>query len=88
VLLSLLALGLLGTGVSFLIFFTLIGRVGATNTAMVTYLIPIVAMAAGALYRGERFGANVFFGAFALIGGVWLAQRQPSARPPERPAAD
>jgi drug/metabolite transporter (DMT)-like permease len=76
--LSLLALGLLGTGVSFLIFFTLIGRVGATNTAMVTYLIPLVAMSAGAVYRGERFGANVFVGALALIGGVWYAQRNPS----------
>jgi drug/metabolite transporter (DMT)-like permease len=79
VVISLLALGLLGTGVSFLIFFTLIGRVGATNTSMVTYLIPIVAMAAGAFYRGERFGANVFVGAALLIGGVWFAQRQPSA---------
>jgi drug/metabolite transporter (DMT)-like permease len=80
VMVALLALGLLGTGVSFLIFFTLIGRVGATNTAMVTYLIPIVAMIAGAVYRGERFGLNVFVGALALIGGVWFAQRTPSAK--------
>jgi drug/metabolite transporter (DMT)-like permease len=75
VVVALLALGLLGTGISFLIFFTLIGRVGATNTAMVTYLIPIVAMTAGAVYLGERFGPNVFVGALALVGGVWFAQR-------------
>lgn len=74
--LSLLLLGVFGTGLAFLIYFRLIERVGATNTAMVTYLTPIVAMTAGALYRGERFGPNVFWGAGALIGGVWLAQRQ------------
>lgn len=74
--LSLLALGLLGTGVAFVIYFALIGRVGATNTSMVTYLVPMVAMAAGALYRGERFGMSVVVGACALVGGVWLAQQQ------------
>jgi drug/metabolite transporter (DMT)-like permease len=74
--LSLLTLGVFGTGLAFLIYFTLIARVGATNTSMVTYLVPIVAMVAGALYRGERFGGNVFLGATALIGGVWLAQRR------------
>jgi drug/metabolite transporter (DMT)-like permease len=74
------ALGLLGTGVAFLIYLTLIERVGATNAAMVTYLVPIVGLACGALYRGEHFGANVFLGALALITGVWLAQRQPAAK--------
>lgn len=74
---ALMALGLLGTGVAFIIYFTLIGRVGATNASMVTYLVPIVGLAAGALVRGERFGANVFLGAAILIAGVYLAQRQP-----------
>jgi drug/metabolite transporter (DMT)-like permease len=74
--LSLLALGVFGSGIAFLIYFSLIARVGATNTAMVTYLTPIVAMSAGALYRDERFGSNVFLGTAALIGGVWLAQRR------------
>lgn len=72
------ALGLLGTGLAFLAYFTLIERVGATNASMVTYLAPIVGLASGALFRGERFGANVLVGAVALICGVWLAQRQPS----------
>lgn len=74
------ALGLLGTGLAFLIYLTLIERVGATNAAMVTYLVPIVGLACGALYRGEHFGPNVFVGALALITGVWLAQRQPAVK--------
>jgi drug/metabolite transporter (DMT)-like permease len=72
------ALGLFGTGIAFLIYFTLIERVGATNAAMVTYLVPIVGLACGALYRGEHFGPNVLIGALALITGVWLAQREPA----------
>lgn len=77
VLAALLALGLLGTGLAFLVYFNLIESVGATNASMVTYLAPIVGLASGAVFRGERFGANVFVGAIALVFGVWLAQRQP-----------
>lgn len=79
VLAALLALGLLGTGLAFLIYFTLLERVGATNTSMVTYLVPVVGLTSGALFRGERFGSNVYVGAFAMIAGVWLAQRAPQA---------
>lgn len=76
---ALIALGLLGTGVAFIIYFTLISRVGATNASMVTYLVPIVGLIAGAVVRGERFGANVFVGAAILIAGIYLAQRQPAS---------
>jgi len=75
---ALLALGLLGTGFAFILFNTLIENVGATNASMVTYLVPVIGLTSGALVRGERFGANVFVGAAALIGGVWLAQRAPA----------
>lgn len=75
---AVLALGLLGTGLAFLVYFTLIENVGATNASMVTYLAPVVGLASGALFRGERFGVNVLVGATLLICGVWLAQR-PSA---------
>ena len=78
---SLLALGVFGTGLGFLIYFTLIERVGATSASMVTYLVPVVGLVSGALVRGERFGSNVLLGATVLIGGVWLAQRRP--RPAE-----
>jgi drug/metabolite transporter (DMT)-like permease len=76
---ALLGLGLLSTGIAFIIYFTLIESVGATNASMVTYIVPVVGLASGTVFRGERFGANVFAGAVALIGGVWLAQRRPAA---------
>lgn len=85
--LSLLALGFLGTGLAFLIYFTLLARVGATNTSMVTYLVPLIAMAAGAVYRGERFEPSVLLGACALVGGVWLAQQRRSGTEIDRQLA-
>lgn len=85
--LSILALGIGGSATAFLIYNTLIASVGATNAAMVTYLVPIVGLVSGALVRGERFGPNVLLGAAVLIAGVWLAQRRPLEAPPE-PEAD
>lgn len=79
---ALLALGLFGTGLAFLIYFSLIENVGATNASMVTYVVPIIGLMSGAVFRGERFGANVFVGAAGLILGIWLSQRQPSITPP------
>jgi drug/metabolite transporter (DMT)-like permease len=83
---ALLCLGLLCTGTAFILYFTLIASVGATNASMVTYLVPIVGIASGAVVRDERFGANVFAGAALLVVGVYLAQREPG-RPPT-PATD
>jgi drug/metabolite transporter (DMT)-like permease len=74
-------LGVLGTGAAFLIYFTLIENVGATSTSLVTYVIPVVGLASGAAFRGERFGTSVFIGAALLVAGVWLAQRQPPRSP-------
>lgn len=72
---AVLALGALGTGAAFLLFYTLIERVGATNTTLVTYLIPLVAVVAGAVFLGERIGVPALFGGALIILGVWLAQR-------------
>lgn len=85
--LALLGLGVFGTGLAYIIYFTLIERVGATNASMVTYLVPIVGLIAGSLVRGEQFGPNVFIGAAVLIVGVYLAQRRPAGVPTEPVAA-
>jgi drug/metabolite transporter (DMT)-like permease len=72
---SVAALGILGTGAAFLIFYVLIERVGATNTTLVTYLIPLVAVVAGALVLGERLPPEALAGGTLIGVGIWLAQR-------------
>lgn len=77
--LALLGLGVFGTGLAFLAYFALIQEVGATNAAMVTYVVPLVGLTAGVVYLGEQVGPDVLIGAAVLIFGVWLAQREPPA---------
>ena len=70
---AVLALGLVGTAIAYLLFFALIQRAGANYATLVTYLVPPIALAYGAIFLGESFGA-VAFGSLALIlAGVALA---------------
>lgn len=88
---SILALGAFGTGAAFLVFYTLIERVGATNTTLVTYIVPLVAVAAGAIVLGERLALPAIIGGALIVSGVWLAQkgtRGAAPGPAEAPAAD
>lgn len=78
---SLLALGALGTGLAFVAFYELLGRVGSTSATLVTYLIPVVGLTAGAIVLDEEFGVNVIVGLLIIAGGIWLAQREVAPAP-------
>lgn len=69
---AMLWLGLLGTGVAYLLFFRIIERWGATRTTLVTYVIPVVAIALGFVLLGERLRPLELIGAALVIGGVVL----------------
>jgi drug/metabolite transporter (DMT)-like permease len=69
---SLLALGLLSTGVAYLMFFELLERVGPTKTTTVTYLIPIVGMLAGAVMLGEPLTGGMLAGLVLVLASVLL----------------
>jgi drug/metabolite transporter (DMT)-like permease len=75
------ALGVFGTGLAFLLFYVLIERVGATNATLTTYLIPVVAVVAGAVVLGERLGAAALGGGLLIGFGIWLSQRSAPPAP-------
>ncbi|MFI1096860.1 DMT family transporter [Streptomyces sp. NPDC020917] len=75
--LSVLALGALGTGLAFLVQYGLVAEKGPTIGSMVTYLIPIVATAAGVLLLGESLSWNEPVGAVVILVGAALTQRRP-----------
>ena len=83
-------LGLVNSAIAYMLFFSLLRRVTATQASMVTYLIPITALFLGALVLDERLGANSFAGLAVIIlgvwivngGGSWLAQRVRGEREP------
>jgi drug/metabolite transporter (DMT)-like permease len=67
------ALGLVGTGVAFAIFYALIARVGTARTYVVTYIAPGFAVVYGALLLGESIGVATVAGLALIVGGSWLA---------------
>jgi drug/metabolite transporter (DMT)-like permease len=69
---SVLALGIPGTAFAYLLFFGLIAGAGAAYASLVTYLIPPIALAYGAIFLGERFGVTAFGGLALILGGVAL----------------
>jgi drug/metabolite transporter (DMT)-like permease len=83
---SVLALGIPGTAIAYLLFFGLITGAGAAYASLVTYLIPPIALAYGAIFLGERFGASAFGGLALILAGVALgtgAVRFKRARQPQ-----
>jgi drug/metabolite transporter (DMT)-like permease len=69
---SVVALGVPGTALAYLLFFGLITGAGAAYAALVTFLIPPIALAYGAVFLGERFGATSFGGLALVLAGVAL----------------
>jgi drug/metabolite transporter (DMT)-like permease len=80
-------LGALGTGVAYLLFFRIIERWGATRTTLVTYVIPLVAIALGFVILGERLRLLELVGAALIIAGVVLVNANIGQRPLFRGAA-
>ncbi|MGI8871946.1 MAG: DMT family transporter [Candidatus Limnocylindria bacterium] len=70
-------LGLLGSGLAFLIFFRLLGRWGATRASMVAYLIPVFGLLLGAVVLREPIDARLLIGTVLVIGGIALVNLRP-----------
>jgi len=81
-LLSMLALGALGTGIAPVLLAVAAGRAGPTRASATTFLIPVVALALGVAVRGERVAALSIVGGAVCLVGAWLVRRaQLGARP-------
>lgn len=70
---SMLALGLLGTGLAFVIFYSLIAAVGPARTLLVTYIAPGFAVIYGVLLLDEQVTVATLTGLALIIAGSWLA---------------
>ena len=70
--LSWVAVGVLSSGIAYIIFFTLVQRITATQISVVSYLIPIVATVLGWLVLDESIGVNLFAGLALILIGMTL----------------
>lgn len=72
---ALLYLTVFGTVVTFTLYYWLLSHLQVKQLALLTYLIPIVAVAIGVM-RGEPLTLRILAGSVLVVIGVWLAMRR------------
>ena len=75
-LLAVLATGVLGTALALVIMGTLVARVGSTRASFITYLIPVVALILGVVFRSDQVAWIAIAGVALVITGALLASRR------------
>ena len=73
---SLLVLGILGSGVAYVLTHAIVRAAGATTFSTVTYLIPVVSTALGVLVLSEPLGWNEPAGAAVVLAAMWWSSRR------------
>jgi drug/metabolite transporter (DMT)-like permease len=76
---SLVILGVLGTGVAYVLNYQIITSEGATVAATVTYLLPVVAIVLGVVVLGETVTVTVLAGIALVLAGVALTRPREQA---------
>ncbi len=66
---ALVYLALFGSVIAFGAYFTLIGRIGASNAAYSTLLFPLVALTISTLFEGYVWHMNAVFGLVLILLG-------------------
>lgn len=82
--LSVAALGVFGTGLTFVLSYSLIRDVGASVTSTVAYVMPIFSTLLGVIALGEPLRWYEPVGAAIVVVGAVLAQTRERAAPPRR----
>jgi drug/metabolite transporter (DMT)-like permease len=80
VVLSVVALGVLSTGIAYVLNYRLIQDEGPTAASMTNYLTPVVAVLLGILFVDERLSWNLIVGTAMVLLGVWIAERNLGSR--------
>jgi drug/metabolite transporter (DMT)-like permease len=79
-------LGVLNTGVGYLLMFRLIVRAGAGFSSLNNFLVPLFGVMWGALLLGERPSPRALVGLLLIFGGLVAVRLWPGRRPPAKPA--
>jgi drug/metabolite transporter (DMT)-like permease len=85
---SLVALGVLGSGLAFVFFYALVASEGPARASLVAYVAPCFSVVYGVVLLDERFTVATAAGLLLILGGSWMAAegRLPWRRRVEVPA--
>ena len=75
-----LGLGILGTGLAFILYYYIIDKLGAVAAASVAYIPPVVALVIGVGLVGEKIDPAEYLGAALILAGVVLVNRRPASK--------
>jgi drug/metabolite transporter (DMT)-like permease len=77
---ALLYLAIAGSAIAFYLNHWLLQRISSGAVGLSALLIPVIAVAVGAAFGGERFTLRELAGAVLVIAGMWLSLRPPQRR--------
>jgi len=77
---SVVWLGLLGSGMAYLLFYRLLTDWGPTRTSLVAYLLPVWGIVLGVAVLSEHVDVRVLLGTALIVGGVALVNARFGAR--------
>jgi drug/metabolite transporter (DMT)-like permease len=80
VVLSVVALGVLSTGIAYVLNYRLIQDEGPTAASMTNYLTPVVAVLLGITFVEERLTWNLIVGTATILVGLWIAENNSGER--------
>ncbi len=66
----------ISSGLSYLLFYYVLGKWGTTRTSLVTYLVPVIAVLLGILVLSEVVVWQAFAGGVLVISGIIIINRQ------------
>ena len=69
---AVIALGVLCTGIAFILYFRLVASIGAASTLSVTYLIPLLGILWGVVFLDESIGWHTLLGTAVVLSGTTL----------------
>ncbi|WP_299843146.1 DMT family transporter [uncultured Paracoccus sp.] len=70
--LSVILLGVICTGLAYVLYFRILARAGATNLSLVTFLVPVSAILLGWLFLNESLGLAHLLGVLMIAAGLAL----------------
>lgn len=77
---SILWLGVLGTGLAYLLYFSLLRNIGATQVVVVTYILPIIGVALGVMLLDEHVTLSMVMGLALILFGLVVVNGVPWSR--------
>lgn len=85
--LPLIGLGSLGSGVAYLLYYFLVQKGSAEFASLVTYIVPVSAIAWGAILLKEPVHLSMLLGLLIIFAGVYIASLKSKASSKKEKAA-